>query len=150
MFSTTPGVCWKASTWCAGAGDPARGGRSDDDRIEDPLRACIVEGDELVGEPGDRFDLPVPARMLDQVDLARSVFRGRLDEAAHRVQLVIGGKRTFFFPVFLPSSSSSSTTWRKARPGPARCPGSRSASRGTRWRSPCATARSRRRCICPG
>src|SRR5271166_2653758 len=40
--------------------------------------------------------------MLDQVALAGSVFRGRLDKATHRVKLVIARKEDFPLSGFLP------------------------------------------------
>jgi hypothetical protein len=64
----------------------------DHDRVEHAPVAEVVEGRELVSEPGNREALAAPGGMLDEVALTGSILPGVSDELADRVELLIAGE----------------------------------------------------------
>ena len=70
--------------------DPAVG--DDHDGIEDTGVVRVVQGGELVGEPGDGEALAASRRVLDEVAPPRSPPPRIDDEPAHAVELLVAGK----------------------------------------------------------
>jgi hypothetical protein len=73
--------------------------------------ARVVQRRQLMGEPGDGEALAAAGRVLDQVALPRA-HRARIGhESPHAVELLVAREDEEPRPVFLPLSSSSSTSW---------------------------------------
>ena len=62
------------------------------DGVEDAAVFRIVEGGQLMGQPGNSKGLAAPRRVLDQVSLPRSPLPGVSHQLPHAVQLLVAGK----------------------------------------------------------
>ena len=75
----------------------------DDDRVEDAVVSCVVQGREPMREPGDREALATAGRVLDQIARAGAVRARVLDEPPNAIELLIAREDQKAFPGLAPS-----------------------------------------------
>ena len=92
MFSTTPSVCsnCRIAAWELAIQHPPVG--NDHDGVEDPAVVRVMEGGQLMSQPGDSKSLAAPRRVLHQLTLARAPLAGVAHQPPHAVQLLVAGE----------------------------------------------------------
>ena len=70
----------------------------DHDRVEDAAVVGVVQGRELVGEPGDGIALAAPGGVLDEILLPHPIFPGVGHEPAHAIELLVARKDQRLLP----------------------------------------------------